>query len=94
MVTEHARLTVDPDRAAAFEEAVARGQGVLQRSPGFLGADLSRCVESPQLYLLQIRWKTLEDHVEVFRHDGLDEWKAIVGPHLVSSEVLHFEPTA
>ncbi|APU14621.1 MULTISPECIES: antibiotic biosynthesis monooxygenase family protein [Actinoalloteichus] len=67
MILEAATLDVIPDREAEFELAFAQARPLISASPGFLGLDLSRCLEQPGRYLLLVRWATLEDHTVGFR---------------------------
>ena len=82
MILEIAEIHIPPGRQAEFDEAIQRGIAtVLSRSPGFLGWSVHKGHESPQRYILQVRWATLEDHVPGFRESPLfPQWRAIVGP--------------
>jgi heme-degrading monooxygenase HmoA len=78
-VLEHARLDVKPGESAAFEAAFADAREYLERSPGFRGLSLSRCVEEPDVYLLLVRWDSVEDHETGFRGSpGYQRWKALL----------------
>lgn len=93
MILELADFRIAPGQQAAFEEAVQRGiQTVVQRARGFRGAKVNRSIESPERYILQIFWETLEDHTVHFRGGALfTEWRAIVGPFLAAPPVVeHF----
>jgi len=92
MITEQAILTIDIETATEFERAISEAEAILQRATGYLGSDLTRCIEDPAVYRLQVRWLTLEDHTVHFREDGLDEWRGIVVPFVVGSDVRHFAP--
>ena len=82
MILEIADIRIQPGQNAAFEEAIQRGVAtVVSRAQGFQGAQIHRGIESPERYLLQIVWETLEDHTVGFRQGPLfAEWRAIVGP--------------
>lgn len=82
MILEIADIRIHPGQQAAFEEAIQRGLAtVAKRAQGFRGANVRRGVESPERYILQIQWETLEDHTVHFRGGPLfGEWRAIVGP--------------
>ncbi|MCU0923654.1 MAG: antibiotic biosynthesis monooxygenase, partial [Burkholderiaceae bacterium] len=68
MILELADFRIAPGQQAAFEEAVQRGiRTVVQRARGFRGAKVNRSIESPERYILQIFWETLEDHTVHFR---------------------------
>jgi heme-degrading monooxygenase HmoA len=93
VILELADFRIAPGQQAAFEEAVQRGiQTVVQRARGFRGAKVNRSIESPERYILQIFWETLEDHTVHFRGGALfAEWRAIVGPFFAAPPVVeHF----
>ena len=94
MILELADFRIHPGQQAAFEAAIERGLAdVIGRARGFKGAKVSRGVENPERYLLQIFWETLEDHTVHFRGGPLfGEWRAIVGPFFAAPPVVeHFE---
>lgn len=94
MILEIADLRIQPGQQAAFEEAIARGlETVIKKAQGFQGAKVNRGIESPERYVLQIFWATLEDHTVGFRESPLfTEWRAIVGPFFTAPpQVEHFE---
>lgn len=66
-VLEHAVLDVRPGQEAAFEAAFAEATQIIAASPGFVDLRVSRCLERPNVYLLLVRWRRLEDHTEGFR---------------------------
>ena len=94
MILEIADIRIQPGQNAAFEEAIQRGIAtVASRAQGFQGAKVNRGIESPERYILQIFWRTLEDHTVAFRQGPLfAEWRAIVGPFFAAPPVVeHFE---
>jgi heme-degrading monooxygenase HmoA len=94
MILELADFTIHPGQNAAFEEAITRGvRTVIAHAKGFEGFKVNRCIESPQRYVLQIFWTTLEDHTVGFRESAaFTEWRAIVGPFFASAPVVqHFD---
>ena len=82
MVLELADIRIQAGQNAAFEQAIARGlKTVIANAGGFRGFTVHHGIESPQRYVLQIQWDTLEDHTVGFRQSPLfTEWRAIVGP--------------
>ncbi|MDP3223037.1 MAG: antibiotic biosynthesis monooxygenase, partial [Rubrivivax sp.] len=63
MILEIADIRIPPGQNAAFEEAIQRGlDTVAAQAKGFKGAKVNRGIESPERYILQIFWDTLEDH--------------------------------
>ena len=94
MILELADIRIQPGQQAAFDEAIQRGlKTVIARARGFQGFKVNKGVESPERYILQIFWDTLEDHTVAFRQSPLfAEWRAIVGPFFAAPPVVeHFE---
>jgi heme-degrading monooxygenase HmoA len=94
MILEIADIRIAPGQQAAFEEAIQRGlTTVISRAQGFAGWKVNHGIESPERYILQIFWQTLEDHTVHFRGGPLfAEWRAIVGPFFAAPPVVeHFE---
>jgi heme-degrading monooxygenase HmoA len=94
MILELADIRIPPGQNAAFEEAIERGlRTVISRTGGFAGFKVNRGIESPERYILQIFWHTLEDHTVGFRQSAaFAQWRAIVGPFFASPPVVeHFE---
>jgi heme-degrading monooxygenase HmoA len=97
LILEIADIRIAPGQNAAFEEALQRGlSSVISQAQGFKGAKVNRGIESPERYVLQIFWATLEDHTVAFRQGPLfPQWRAIVGPFFAAPPVVeHFELTA
>ena len=67
MTIEYIRYTVDAARQDAFTAAYAAAMTPLLASPFCRGAELARCVEAPESYILRIEWTSLRDHMEGFR---------------------------
>ncbi len=94
MILELADIRIHPGQQADFEKAIEHGLNtVASRAKGFQGAKVNRGIESPERYVLQIFWDTLEDHTVGFRQSPLfTEWRAIVGPFFAAPpHVEHFE---
>ncbi len=97
MILELADIRIHPGQNAAFEEAIQRGlTGVIHGAKGFQGFKVNRGIESPERYLLQIFWDTLEDHTVGFRQSpAFSQWRAIVGPFFAGVPVVeHFNLVA
>jgi len=94
MILELADITITPGRQAEFDEAIRHGIAtVISRSKGFLGCQVHKGIETPERYLLAIRWVTLENHTVDFRGGPLfTQWREIVGPFFAKPPVVeHFE---
>lgn len=94
MILELADIRIHPGQQAAFDEAIKRGvETVIAKAKGFEGFKVNRGIESPERYVLQIFWTTLENHTVDFRGSAaFAEWRAIVGPFFAQAPVVeHFE---
>lgn len=94
MILEVADIRIPPGQQAAFDEAIQRGlRTVIAQAAGVVDWKVVKGIESPERYILQIRWKTLEDHTVGFRGGPLfPQWRAIVGPFFAQPPVVeHFE---
>ena len=94
MILELADIRIQPGQQAAFDEAIVRGvTTVISQARGFRGWKVNKGIESPERYILQIFWDTLEDHTVHFRGGPLfPQWRAIVGPFFAQPPVVeHFE---
>jgi heme-degrading monooxygenase HmoA len=93
MILEIADIRIRPGQQAAFDEAIQRGlTTVAARAQGMRGFKVNKGIESPERYVLQIFWDTLEAHTVGFRESPLfAEWRAIVGPFFAQPPVVeHF----
>jgi len=94
VILELADIRIAPGQQAAFDEAIVRGvAAVISQAKGFRGFKVNKGIESPERYILQIFWDTLEDHTVHFRGGPLfAQWRAIVGPYFAQPPVVeHFE---
>jgi len=94
MILELADIRIHPGQNAAFDEAIARGlRDVIAQAKGCQGFKVNKGLESPERYVLQIFWDTLENHTVDFRQsDAFTQWRAIVGPFFAAPPVVeHFE---
>ena len=93
MILELADIRIQPGKQAEFDEAIERGlRTVIARAEGMRGFKVNKGIESPERYILQIFWDTLEAHTVGFRGSALfAEWRAIVGPYFAQPPVVeHF----
>ena len=93
MILEVADIRIAPGQQAAFDEAIQRAlTTVASRAKGMRGYKVNKGIESPERYVLQIFWDTLENHTVDFRQGPLfAQWRAIIGPFFASPPVVeHF----
>jgi heme-degrading monooxygenase HmoA len=94
MILELADIQIQPGREAEFDAAILRGvTEIIAHAEGFLGWSVHKGVENPQRYVLQIRWRSLDDHMEGFRKSAdFTRWRDVVGPFFARApQVEHFE---
>ena len=94
MILELVDIRIQPGQQAAFDEAVQRGvTTVIAHARGFKGFSVHKGIESPERYLLQILWGTLENHTVDFRQSpAFADWRAIVGPFFAGPPTVeHFD---
>jgi len=94
MILELADIRIHAGRQAEFDAAILRGlTEVISQARGFRGYKVNKGIESPERYLLQIFWESLEDHTVHFRGGPLfPQWRAIVGPFFASPPAVeHYE---
>lgn len=94
MILEIVDIRIHPGQQAAFEAAIEHGlKTVLSKAEGFAGYKVNRGIESPERFMLQVFWHTLEDHTIKFRtSDQFVQWRAIVGPFFATPPAVeHFD---
>ena len=93
MVLELAKIDIKSGMNAEFEQYLAQAQAVLQRADGYISHEFHRCIETPNRYILLIKWVSLEAHTEGFRGSELfTEWRALIGSFFENPpSVEHFE---
>ena len=97
MILELADIRIHPGQQAAFDEAIQRGiREVISKAKGFQGYKVNKGIESPERYILQIFWDTLENHTVDFRESpAFPAWRAIVGPFFAGAPTVeHFNLVA
>ncbi|MCM2339713.1 antibiotic biosynthesis monooxygenase family protein [Rhodoferax sp.] len=94
MILEVADIRVKTGQQVEFENAVKIAMTtVFTKAKGFREHNFHRCIESPDRYVLQLTWDTLEDHTVEFRGSPLfTEWRSLVGSFFAQPpQVEHFE---
>ncbi len=97
MILELADIRIHAGQQAAFDAAIERGlKEVISKAKGFAGYKVNKGIESPERYILQIFWETLENHTVDFRQSpAFADWRAIVGSFFaVPPTVEHFSLVA
>jgi len=66
LILEVALLDVLPGRTQGVGKSFAEASKIISSAPGYLSRELQRCIETPERYVLLVRWETLEDRTEGF----------------------------
>jgi len=96
VILEVAVLNVRAGQADAFEESFRLASPIIASMRGYLSHELNRCLESPDRYVLLVRWETLEDHTVGFRGSPeYERWRQLLH-HFYEPfpTVEHFEPVS
>jgi quinol monooxygenase YgiN len=93
VIREIAILTIDPARAAAFEDAVARAKPLFLAAEGCFAMHLERVIEEAGQYRLVVEWASVAAHTEGFRSSpGFQHWRDLAGPFFTAPPaVVHTE---
>ena len=79
MILEVAILYVKSDEEKNFELAFSKAKKIISSSKGYIEHQLQKCIETKGKYILLVKWKTLEDHIEGFRKSKeYEEWKKLL----------------
>jgi len=93
MVIERVELSITPGQETAFEAAMRRGLALLGGAEGCLSVSLARGIESPSRYLLQLHWRSIEDHTAFTKTQPFSEFRQLAGPHFAERPAMeHFRP--
>jgi heme-degrading monooxygenase HmoA len=94
VILEVAILTIKPGQSAEFEAAFQTASAILAAMSGYNWHELQRCLETPDRYLLLVRWQTLEDHTIGFRQSPqYQEWRQLLHPFYDPFPIVeHYEP--
>jgi heme-degrading monooxygenase HmoA len=91
MMLEHALLSVQPGLESEFEASMATALSVIEAAPGCFGAEVRRQEENSSVYLLLVKWTSVEVHMEFRESEAFEQWRALTH-HFYSErpEVTHF----
>jgi heme-degrading monooxygenase HmoA len=82
MVLEVADITVTEGSEQAFVDAYHSVRDVLVGTEGCHGATMHRGVESPSLFVLLVRWDSVEAHEQNFRgSERFATWRGAIGQY-------------
>jgi heme-degrading monooxygenase HmoA len=79
VIIEHALLRIRPGQEDDFATTMEGAKSIIASIPGFIDLIVSRGIESPDTFLLTVRWETLEAHTVGFRESPqYQEWRRLL----------------
>ncbi len=79
MILEVAILDIEAGLSKEFETAFQTASPIIASMSGYISHELQRCVETPNRYILLVRWQTLEDHTIRFRKSAeYQHWRSLL----------------
>jgi quinol monooxygenase YgiN len=93
MVTEVAIFTALAGKEEELGQAILKGLDVIRQHPECISANVTRCIEHPDRYMVTNVWTTLEAHTVDFRGGPLfPQWRShINGLFTGTAEVFHYQ---
>ncbi len=91
MILEHAVLRVRDGEEEAFEDSARLALPLIESAPGCHGAEFRRQAEDSSIYLLLVRWTSIDAHLAFRATDLYERWRQLTHPYYVGPlEVTHF----
>jgi heme-degrading monooxygenase HmoA len=93
---EHALLSVRAGEESAFEESMREALPLIEGAEGCFGAELRRQAEDGSIYLLLVRWSSIDAHLSFRETELFTAWRSLTHPYYCETpSVTHFhEPLA
>ena len=93
MVTEVAIFISAPGKEEELGAGILKGLEVIRQHPACVSANVARCIEQPQRYMINVVWTSLEAHTLDFRGGPLfPQWRSnINGLFTDTPEVFHYQ---
>ena len=92
MIVEIGIITAQAGQGDQMEAGLTKARGVISQAEGYRGSFFQRGIESPERFVIYIRWDSVEAHMKGFREGPLfPEWRSHFG-HLMAGppDVQHF----
>jgi heme-degrading monooxygenase HmoA len=91
MMLEHVVLRVEPGNEEAFEESARLALPIIESAPGCHGAEFRRQDEDSSVYLLLVRWDSVDLHMAFRETDLYAAWRKLTHHFYVGAlDVTHF----
>lgn len=95
-VLEIIRYNLPSDKIESFESAYAKAAAYLENSLHCLGYNVIHSIEQPNLFIIIIRWDSVEGHTEGFSNSAdLEKFLSYLKPYLDHIvEMNHYKETS
>jgi len=91
MILEHALLYVQEGEQDDFEASMRTALPIIESAEGCGGAEVRRQAENGSIYLLLVRWTSIEAHMAFRETDLFISWRSLTHPFYARTiEVTHF----
>lgn len=77
MIVEHALLQILPGQESAFELSMLEALPIITSAEKCFGAEVRRQVENGSVYLLLVRWDSVDAHMAFRETELFTRWKAL-----------------
>jgi heme-degrading monooxygenase HmoA len=77
MMLEHALLPVKEGEEAGFEASMREALPIIESAPECFGAEVRRQAEDGSIYLLLVRWGSIEAHLAFRETELYNSWRAL-----------------
>lgn len=94
MILEHAVLPVTPGREEEFEVAMSGALAIIETAPDCFGAEVRRQHENGSIYLLLVRWGSVESHMAFRATELFQRWRTLTHPFYSNPPTVthYYEP--
>jgi heme-degrading monooxygenase HmoA len=91
MMLEHALLTVQPGSESDFEDSMREALPIIEGAEECFGAEVRRQAEDGSVFLLLVRWSSIDAHMAFRATPRFEAWRALTHPfYVVTPSVTHF----
>jgi heme-degrading monooxygenase HmoA len=77
MMLEHALLSVRVGEEPAFEESMREALPLIESAEGCFGAEVRRQAEDDSIYLLLVRWSSIDAHLSFRETELFTAWRSL-----------------
>jgi heme-degrading monooxygenase HmoA len=91
MMLEHALLLVRAGEEQAYEASLTQALPIIESAEGCFGAEVRRQAENSSVYLLLVRWESIEAHMAFRETELFQAWRSLTHHFYAETpSVTHF----